>query len=65
MDATETKRFVDRINELEAELSEVYSDLDMVESQLTDAETNLQVAVGQLAITAREQKYAIVAEEVA
>jgi len=54
-------QFVNRINVLEAELAETQADLVCLENMLVDTEQQLQAARGQLAIAAREQKYALIA----
>jgi hypothetical protein len=61
MDMTERKRFLDRINELEAELAERDMEISALEDDNATLLSELQVAKAQLAIVAREQKYALIA----
>lgn len=61
MEASEIKQFLARISELEAELAERDSEIAALESENADLSHALQVAKAQLALAAREQKYALIA----
>lgn len=61
MEQPTIEQFMERIDALEAELAESYADQVCLEERLTEMEQQLQVALGQLAICQREQKYALIA----